>query len=71
MSKRIHIVGAPRSGTTLMAELMVGSFQLDGYAPHEMSISLSRTGPWNCFVRSSPAMFYMSGRCWPSTGTFG
>ncbi len=38
MSTRIHIVGAPRSGTTLLAELMVSAFRFDAYAPHEMSI---------------------------------
>lgn len=38
MPKRVHIVGAPRSGTTLLAELMVASFRFDGHAPHEMSI---------------------------------
>jgi len=54
MSKRIHIVGAPRSGTTLMAELMVGSFQLDGYAPHEMSIFLKPDRPLELFCSKQP-----------------
>ena len=36
--KRIHITGCPRSGTTLMMELMRTCFQNDGYCEHEMSI---------------------------------
>ena len=37
--KRIHIVGSnSRSGTTLMAELMVSSFLIDLYSPHERRI---------------------------------
>ena len=32
---RIHIVGAPRSGTTLMLELLVNGFQIDGYCAQE------------------------------------
>lgn len=39
MGQRIHIVGcAPRSGTTLMTELMVNGFAIDGYTPHETSV---------------------------------
>ncbi len=37
--KRIHIVGSsPRTGTTLMAELLVNGFEIDGYARREMSV---------------------------------
>jgi len=36
--KRIHIVGAPRTGTTLMLELMVTGFEIDGYASEETSV---------------------------------
>ncbi len=37
--KRIHIVGSsPRTGTTLMAELMVSGFEIDGFARREMSV---------------------------------
>ena len=35
---RIHIVGSPRSGTTLMHQLVVNCFDVDGYAPEEMPI---------------------------------
>lgn len=38
MSRRLHIVGCPRSGTTLMMELMATCFESDGYCAHEMSI---------------------------------
>ncbi len=36
--QRLHIVGCPRSGTTLLAELMAVCFQNDGFCEHEMSI---------------------------------
>ena len=37
--KHIHIVGClPRSGTTLMTELMINCFKIDGYTDHEYSI---------------------------------
>jgi hypothetical protein len=37
--KRIHVVGlSPRTGTTLMVELLVASFKIDGHADHEMSV---------------------------------
>jgi len=39
MPKHIHIVGClPRSGTTLMTELMITCFDIDGYTDHEYSI---------------------------------
>ena len=35
----VHIVGlAPRSGTTLLMELMVSCFDFDGYADHELGL---------------------------------
>ena len=36
--KRVHIVGCPRSGTTLLMELMSTCFASSGYCEHEMSI---------------------------------
>ena len=37
--KHIHIVGClPRSGTTLMTELMINCFEIDAYTDHEHSI---------------------------------
>lgn len=36
--KRIHIVGAGRSGTTLMFHLLVNGFEVDGYSPREQSV---------------------------------
>lgn len=39
MPKRIHVVGtSPRTGTTLMVELLVASYRIDGHADHEMSV---------------------------------
>ena len=36
--KRVHIVGCPRSGTTLLMELMCTCFDSGGYCAHEMNI---------------------------------
>ncbi len=36
--KRLHIVGCPRSGTTLLMELMCTCFDSGGYCAHELSI---------------------------------
>lgn len=36
--KRLHIVGCPRSGTTLLMELMSTCFANGGYCEHELSI---------------------------------
>lgn len=38
-NKRIHIVGcSPRSGTTLITELVVNCFEIDGFTEHELTI---------------------------------
>ncbi len=52
--KRIHIVGAPRSGTTLLAELTVASFRFDGHAPHEMSIFKQPDRALDLFCSKNP-----------------
>ena len=36
--KRVHIVGCPRSGTTLLMELLATCFASGGYCEHELSI---------------------------------
>ena len=37
--ERIHIVGAgPRTGTTLLAECMIGCFEIDAYETHEVPL---------------------------------
>lgn len=48
--KRLHIVGCPRSGTTLMLELISTCFKRDGVCDHEMSIYKEPEG--------SPALFF-------------
>lgn len=41
MTQRIHIVGcSPRSGTTLLHEIMITCFEIDGHCEHEQSIFL-------------------------------
>lgn len=40
--QHVHIVSlSPRSGTTLLAELMISCFEFDGHASHEMSLVYS------------------------------
>lgn len=47
--KHIHIVGSgPRSGTTLLYELMTCSFAIDHSSPHESRIG--KMPPYNCDV---------------------
>lgn len=38
LNKRLHIVGCPRSGTTLMAELLRYAYDFAGAASHEQSL---------------------------------
>lgn len=53
---RIHVVGvSPRSGTTLMVELLVASYEIDGYAEHEMSIFDRPPGSYEIFCSKLPA----------------
>jgi len=43
--KRLHIVGCPRSGTTLLMELMCTCFASDGFCSHESSIFATPVTP--------------------------
>jgi len=52
---RIHITGCPRSGTTLMMELMRTCFENDGYCQHEMSIFEQPPGHPNLFFSKQPS----------------
>lgn len=53
--KRIHIVGmSPRTGTTLMMELMASCFKFDAYADHEMSILHAPITPVKTFCSKHP-----------------
>ena len=55
MPTRIHVVGAaPRTGTTLMFELLVASYGIDGSAEHEMSIFDRPSGPYDVFCSKLP-----------------
>lgn len=52
---RVHIVGlSPRTGTTLMMELMVHCFTFDAYADHEMSIFHVPKTPVTTFCSKKP-----------------
>lgn len=53
--RHIHIVGcSPRSGTTLLAEMMVACFDIDRYAEHERQI--------HCLTSGSPRVYLTK---WP------
>ena len=53
--KRVHIVGmSPRTGTTLMMELMASCFKFDAYADHEMSILHVPQTPVSTFCSKHP-----------------
>lgn len=54
-TKRIHVVGSsPRTGTTLMVELLVSSYVIDGFAEHEMSIFETPSKEWKVFCSKLP-----------------
>ena len=54
--KRIHIVGcSPRSGTTLITELMINCFNVDMYDEHETSIFKWPKYKANIYVTKFPA----------------
>lgn len=53
--QRIHIVGCgPRTGTTLMAEMMAACFEIDLYPKHESSIYTRPTRPAKIFLTKRP-----------------
>ena len=53
--QRIHIVGCgPRTGTTLMAEMMNACFEIDLYTEHEDSIYAQPTRDANIFLTKRP-----------------
>ena len=53
--QRIHIVGCgPRTGTTLMAEMMSACFEIDLYPKHESSIYARPTCPAKIFLTKRP-----------------
>ncbi len=53
--KRIHVVGCgPRSGTTLLTELMVTCFDIDLFTDHEDRISAWPSRPCKIFLTKSP-----------------
>ncbi len=53
--KRVHITGCPRSGTTLMMEMLRTCFQNDGYCEHEMSIFEKPEGHPEIFFSKQPS----------------
>ena len=55
MTLRIHVVGSsPRTGTTLLTELLVMGFEVDGFADHERSIFREPHVPCEIYVSKDP-----------------
>jgi hypothetical protein len=52
--KRVHIVGCPRSGTTLLMELMCTCFNSSGYCAHEMNIFQPLTASGDLYFSKQP-----------------
>ncbi len=51
----IHIVGSsPRTGTTLMTELMVNCFNIDAFEEHELSIFKAKQKGYNIYCTKNP-----------------
>ena len=60
--QRIHIVGCgPRSGTTLMAEMMIACFEIDLHTQHEDSIYARPTCKANIFLTKLPRDILVAG----------
>lgn len=55
LNQQIHIVGClPRSGTTLLTELMINCFEIDAYTEHEFSIFKRYPKPYNILCTKKP-----------------
>lgn len=53
--QRIHIVGCgPRTGTTLLTEMMIASYDIDVYTDHEDRIAKPPKKPGTVFLTKSP-----------------
>lgn len=53
--KQLHIVGClPRSGTTLLTELMVNCFEIDAFTEHEYSIFKRYKQPYHILCTKKP-----------------
>lgn len=53
--RQIHIVGClPRSGTTLLTELMVNCFEIDAFTEHEYSIFKAYPKPYHILCTKKP-----------------
>jgi hypothetical protein len=52
--KRLHIVGCPRSGTTLLMELVSTCFASSGYCDHELSIFAALEDPGELYFTKQP-----------------
>jgi len=57
--KRIHIIGSgPRTGTTLLAEVMISCFEIDKYSDHEARIYADEPIEGKIFLTKHPSDYY-------------
>jgi pimeloyl-ACP methyl ester carboxylesterase len=60
---RVHVVGSsPRTGTTLLTELLVMGFEVDGFAEHERSIFREPHVPCEIYVSKDPKDVHVAAR---------
>lgn len=52
--KHVHVVGCPRSGTTLLTEMMIASFSLEGHCEHEETIFKAPAGGYDIYLSKKP-----------------
>ena len=56
MTRRIHIVGSsPRTGTTLLTELMRHGFEIDGFTDHEEPLRRAPPEPYQSYLTKAPS----------------
>lgn len=53
--KRLHIVGCPRSGTTLLMEMVSTCFESSAFCAHEMSIFKEPEGDYELYFSKKPS----------------
>jgi len=63
--RRLHIVGCPRSGTTLLMELLSTCFESSGFCSHELSIFKPLDNPGEMYFTKQPNDIKQIGHIFP------
>jgi hypothetical protein len=66
----LHVVGCPRSGTTLMAEMLVACYPHEGHSEHEETIFKVPPQESGLRLSKNPTMRYGWRRCLTVTRIF-